>query len=274
MYAGCVVLAIEGTDVIDIKDVPALIATAISALDSSSGDKAKITMRRPPEAIAINGSYRAANMRRANYNWHPHVLDRAVELANHPNNAKRDHAVYLALVRDFGQRVGDDGRMLLPPEQTVTGLCKREWTKRQKAKLDGAQNRAAASVRAGGGGGGGGGSGGEASDGEEEDSDEEEGSSDEGDSDGDDAMRAGAGGRGRGSRKRPVGGERAGGAMGEDGDDGVDALGDVELRIRLGEMGVSAVVKAADLGAGVARSRAVVEPVLRARLRAALDAEA
>ena len=71
-----------------------------------------------------------------------------------------------------------------------------------------------------------------------------------------------------------MGGEGAWGAIDVDGDDVVDALGEVELRIRLGEMGVSAVVKAADLGAGVARSRAVVEPILRARLRAALDAEA
>ena len=123
------------------------------------------------------------------------------------------------------------------------------------------------------------GGGGGASDDEEEDTDEEEESSEEGESDGDGAMGdGGGGGHGRGStRKRPARAEGGGGAMAmdEDGGDVADALGGVELRIRLGDMGVmSAVVfSAADLGASATRSGAVIGPILRARLRAALNAE-
>jgi len=165
-------------------------------------------------------------------------------------------------VRLYG-RAEEGGRVKLPPENVVTGLCLSEWAKRKKAKLAGAQNRAAnATMRAIA----------EANnegDGEPDSDDESESDDESGggghrggsiDSDGDGAESDGDGDGG------------GGGDGGGDGD--VDGDGDVfsvlrepELRHQLRHLGGNTTVTQADLGAGVARSRAVVEPILRDRLR-------
>ena len=257
-YAGCVVVQINGAPV-DAANVESVYAAAVAG---RGDDKVAVMLHRPREPVDCAGESRSANNRNSTYVWHAEPLAECVKLANNPEYDKRDKMVYDELKKLYEHKLGADHRMMLPPPSVVLGVCKREWGNRQKAKKANLQNAAANAVsraiadanNEG--------------DGEPDSDDESDDSDDELDSDHE----------GSGNAAKTMGVQARGGcaavaaaaaATGDDGDI-FDTLNEQELRARLKHLGVNTKVTNDDLG-GQSRSRAIVEPILRSRLREAID---
>ena len=262
MYRGLTIETVDGVSVSALE-----VSDAISARIAEKGS-AEVTLRRPLERRPTRGMARTANMNEDEaYPWHPDVETDAVKLANNPMNAKRDHVVYESLAAKYKYSMSGpahDRTRMMPPEDKVKGLCKREWVKRAKEKKAASQNAAAAAVAAVERGGGGGG-----------DDDDDHNSDGDGDDDGDDD---GAGDDGTDKDSPPAGaqsrdsGEGAGGGGGSGDDvDVVSALTAAELRTKLKELGERATVTNDDLGA-TCRTKIAEGLILRTRLRAAFAA--
>lgn len=262
MYRGLTIETVNGVSVSALE-----VSDAISARIAEKGS-ADVMLRRPFERRPTRGMARTANMNEDEaYPWHPDVETDAVKLANNPMNAKRDHVVFESLAAKYKYSMSGpahDRTRMMPPEDKVKGLCKREWVKRAKEKKAASQNAAAAAVAAVERGGGGGG-----------DDDDDHNSDGDGDDDGDDD---GAGDDGTDKDSPPAGaqsrdsGEGAGGGGGSGDDvDVVSALTAAELRTKLKELGERATVTNDDLGAAC-RTKTAEGLILRTRLRAAFAA--
>ena len=140
-YPGLVVDTVDGVDVTATQ-----VAGAI-AVGFRERPSVVVVLRRPVERRPTRGIARSANNENETYDWHPDVEADGVKLANNPMNAKRDHVVFEALEALYAHRMAD-GKRMMPPEDKVKNLCKREWAKRKKEKGEEAQNAAAAAVAA------------------------------------------------------------------------------------------------------------------------------
>ena len=260
-YPGLVVGTVDGADVTATQVAGAI---AVGFLERPS---VVVVLRRPVERRPTKGIARSANNENETFDWHPDVEVGGVELANNPMNAKRDHVVFEALEAKYAHRMADDKRMM-PPEDKVKNLCKREWAKRKKEKGEEAQNAAAAAVAAmerGDGGGGG-----------DDDDDDDASGDDDGDGDGaGDGASDGADGDTPLPRRATGTGEgsmdtSAEDTADDDGNDGdvVDSLNLGELRTKLKELGARVTVTNGDLE-GKERRTATQAAILRVRLRAA-----
>ena len=190
-----------------------------------------------------------------------------MKLANNPMNAKRDHVVFEAPEAKYAHRMAD-GKRMMPPEDKVKNLCKREWAKREKEKGEEAQNAAAAAVAAterGDGGGGDGDDEGCDSSGDEDGDGDGAGDGASDGADGDTPLPRRATGTGEGSMDTS-----AEDTADDDGNDGgvVDSLNLGELRTKLRELGARVTVTNGDLE-GKERRTATQVAILRVRLRAA-----
>ena len=255
VYCGMVIVAVG-----DVSLNACAVTEAIRAGIAANGS-VSVTLRRPVERRPPRGIARSANNRNETYEWHSDVEADAVRLANNPLNDKRDFAVIEALKAKYEHRVEqrEDGtsRIMMPPDDKVKGLCKREWVKRKQKKKDDAQNRAAAAVTAleRGGGGGGGRQGGSASGDDSESSSDDDASSDD-------------------EAPKPKDGAGVGPSSAEDANGEADVLGALsppELRMKLRELGENATATTADLD-GSPRTKQAEEQILRSRLRAAFAA--